>query len=99
MCQSVEERRTVRDGQGNEETTVTRSGGSGISGGPDHSNGPVLQGQPVSGVCSLNCLSDTHTKKIMYLFLLFFQVIPTVSQTCGMMAHYSPGSLEALNKM
>ncbi|XP_039875889.1 HCLS1-associated protein X-1 isoform X1 [Simochromis diagramma] len=45
---SVEERRTVRDGQGNEETTVTRSGGSGISGGPDHSNGPVLQGQPVS---------------------------------------------------
>lgn len=30
---SVEERRTVRDGQGNEETTVTRSG-------PDHEGGP-----------------------------------------------------------
>lgn len=32
---SVEERRTVRDGQGNEETTVTRSGGPGITEGPD----------------------------------------------------------------
>lgn len=41
---SVEERRTVRDGQGNEETTVTRSGGSGILEGPDHHTGPVLPG-------------------------------------------------------
>lgn len=45
VCQSVEERRTVRDGQGNEETTVTRSEGSGISEGPDHPSGPVLPGQ------------------------------------------------------
>lgn len=50
---------------------MTRSGGSGISGGPDHSNGPVLQGQPVSGVCSLNCLSDTHTKK-NHVFIFAF---------------------------
>lgn len=41
---SVEERRTVRDGRGNEETTVTRSGGSGISEGPDHPSGPLLPG-------------------------------------------------------
>ncbi|XP_062385076.1 HCLS1-associated protein X-1 [Sardina pilchardus] len=34
---SVEETRTTRDGQGNEETTVTRSGGSG---GPEGSRGP-----------------------------------------------------------
>ncbi|XP_029023867.1 HCLS1-associated protein X-1 [Betta splendens] len=41
---SVEERRTVRDGQGNEETTVTRSGGTGSLEGPDHQTGPVLPG-------------------------------------------------------
>lgn len=41
---TVEERRTVRDGQGNEETTVTRSGGSGILEGPDHQPGSVLPG-------------------------------------------------------
>ncbi|XP_069549775.1 HCLS1-associated protein X-1 isoform X1 [Brachyistius frenatus] len=39
---TVEERRTVRDGQGNEETTVTRSGGSGMVDGPDHQTAPVL---------------------------------------------------------
>ncbi|XP_054873802.1 HCLS1-associated protein X-1 isoform X2 [Amphiprion ocellaris] len=44
VTKSVEERRTVRDGQGKEETTVTRSGGSGILEGPDHHTGPVLPG-------------------------------------------------------
>ncbi|XP_039978593.1 HCLS1-associated protein X-1 [Xiphias gladius] len=39
---TVEERRTVRDGQGNEETTVTRSGGPGSPEGPDHRTGPAL---------------------------------------------------------
>lgn len=68
MCQSVEERRTVRDGQGNEETTVTRSGGSGISEGPDHATGPVLPGQLVSGVCSLNCLFTHTQKKKVFIF-------------------------------
>ncbi|XP_026156900.1 HCLS1-associated protein X-1 [Mastacembelus armatus] len=41
---TVEERRTVRDGQGNEETTVTRSGGPGSLEGPDHQTGAVLPG-------------------------------------------------------
>nr|XP_020479475.1 HCLS1-associated protein X-1 [Monopterus albus] len=41
---TIEERRTVRDGQGNEETTVTRSGGPGNLEGPDHQTGPVLPG-------------------------------------------------------
>ncbi|KAM6903208.1 HCLS1-associated protein X-1 isoform 2-T2 [Lycodopsis pacificus] len=41
---SVEERRTVRDGQGHEETTVTRSGGSGSLEGPNHPTGPVTSG-------------------------------------------------------
>lgn len=36
---TVEERRTVRDGQGNEETTVTRSG-------PEHEAGPVRSDHP-----------------------------------------------------
>ncbi|XP_061787247.1 HCLS1-associated protein X-1 [Nerophis lumbriciformis] len=35
---TVEERRTIRDGQGNEETTVTHSGGAG------HQTGPDIQG-------------------------------------------------------
>ncbi|XP_037548699.1 HCLS1-associated protein X-1 [Nematolebias whitei] len=44
---SVEERRTVRDGQGNEKTTVTRSGGAGMLEGPaDHQTGPVCPGEP-----------------------------------------------------
>lgn len=43
---SVEERRTVRDGQGNEETTVTRSGGSGSLEGPDPQTGPLVSGGP-----------------------------------------------------
>ncbi|XP_049459146.1 HCLS1-associated protein X-1 [Epinephelus fuscoguttatus] len=42
---TVEERRTVRDGQGNEETTVTRSGGPGSLEGPDHQTGPVIPGR------------------------------------------------------
>lgn len=37
---TVEERRTVRDSQGKEETTVTRSGGPGSLEGPDHQTGP-----------------------------------------------------------
>lgn len=41
---TVEERRTVRDSQGKEETTVTRSGGPGILEGPDHQPGPVISG-------------------------------------------------------
>ncbi|XP_056254750.1 HCLS1-associated protein X-1 [Seriola aureovittata] len=41
---TVEERRTVRDGQGNEETTVTRSGGPAGLEGPDHRTGSVLPG-------------------------------------------------------
>lgn len=40
---SVEERRTVRDGQGNEETTVTHSGGPQ---GPRDQAGPLLPGGP-----------------------------------------------------
>ncbi|XP_041823357.1 HCLS1-associated protein X-1 [Melanotaenia boesemani] len=43
---TVEERRTVRDGHGNEETTVTRSGGSAMLEGSDHQTGPVLRGNP-----------------------------------------------------
>lgn len=39
---TVEERRTVRDGQGNEETTVTRSGGPGSMEDLDHHNSPIL---------------------------------------------------------
>ncbi|XP_040910126.1 HCLS1-associated protein X-1 [Toxotes jaculatrix] len=41
---TVEERRTVRDGHGNEETTVTRSGGPGNLEGTDPQTGPVLPG-------------------------------------------------------
>uniref|UniRef100_UPI0037E7C67C HCLS1-associated protein X-1 n=1 Tax=Semicossyphus pulcher TaxID=241346 RepID=UPI0037E7C67C len=41
---TVEERRTVRDGQGNEETTVTRSGGPGSMEGSDHHTGPLVPG-------------------------------------------------------
>ncbi|XP_038581434.1 HCLS1-associated protein X-1 [Micropterus salmoides] len=41
---TVEERRTVRDSQGNEETTVTRSGGPGSPEGPDHHTGRVRPG-------------------------------------------------------
>ncbi|XP_023815479.1 HCLS1-associated protein X-1 [Oryzias latipes] len=42
---TVEERRTVRDGQGREETTVTRSGGPGRLEEPGQT-GPVLPGGP-----------------------------------------------------
>lgn len=45
VYQTIEERRTVRDGQGNEETTVTRSGGPGSLKGTDHQTGPVISGQ------------------------------------------------------
>lgn len=45
MCQTVEERHTVRDGQGNEKTTVTRSGGPGSLEEPDQQIRPVLPGQ------------------------------------------------------
>lgn len=41
---TVEERRTVRDGHGNEETTVTRSGGPGSLEGSDSRDGPVISG-------------------------------------------------------
>lgn len=41
---TVEERRTVRDGHGNEKTTVTRSGSQGRLDGPDHQTGPALPG-------------------------------------------------------
>lgn len=47
VCQTVEERRTVRDSQGNEETTVTRSGGPGSPEGPDHHTGRVRPGQSI----------------------------------------------------
>lgn len=39
---TVEERRTVRDGQGNEETTVTRSGGPGSLEGANHQTRPIM---------------------------------------------------------
>jgi len=43
---TIEERRTVRDGQGNEETTVTRSGGPGSLGqSHDHIGPPVPGGE------------------------------------------------------
>ncbi|XP_040045087.1 HCLS1-associated protein X-1 isoform X1 [Gasterosteus aculeatus] len=41
---SVEERRTVRDSKGNEETTVTRSGGSGAQEALDRHNAPAVSG-------------------------------------------------------
>ncbi|XP_029370482.1 HCLS1-associated protein X-1 [Echeneis naucrates] len=41
---TVEERRTVRDSQGNEETTVTRSGGRGSLEGPHHDTDSVPPG-------------------------------------------------------
>ncbi|KAM8841100.1 HCLS1-associated protein X-1 [Spinachia spinachia] len=41
---SVEERRTVRDSKGREETTVTRSGGPGSPEAPDHHTEPVVSG-------------------------------------------------------
>ncbi|TDH03982.1 hypothetical protein EPR50_G00147800 [Perca flavescens] len=41
---TVEERRTVRDSQGKEETTVTNSGGPGRLEGPDRQTGPVISG-------------------------------------------------------
>ncbi|KAI4885687.1 hypothetical protein NFI96_017634 [Prochilodus magdalenae] len=43
---TVEERRTVRDGQGNEETTVTRSGGPGVQEAPQDQSGPLIPGGP-----------------------------------------------------
>lgn len=43
---TVEETRTVRDSQGNEETTVTRSGGSGDPEGSQGPRGPLLSGGP-----------------------------------------------------
>lgn len=43
--QTVEERRTVRDGQGNEETTVIRSGGPGDPEGPHDDPVPPTPGQ------------------------------------------------------
>ncbi|XP_049607515.1 HCLS1-associated protein X-1 isoform X1 [Syngnathus scovelli] len=45
---TMEERRTVRDGQGNEETTVTRSGGRSGQEGPGHHTGPALPGSSFS---------------------------------------------------
>ncbi|KAG7276440.1 hypothetical protein CRUP_014099 [Coryphaenoides rupestris] len=41
---SVEERRTVRDGQGNEETTVMRSDAPGNTELPDNRDGPLVSG-------------------------------------------------------
>lgn len=51
VWQTVEERRTVRDSQGNEETTVTRSGGPSSLEGPDRQTGPVIPGQSIHGGC------------------------------------------------
>lgn len=42
---SVEERRTVRDSQGKEETSITVSGGPGRVAFPDYQTGPVKPGQ------------------------------------------------------
>uniref|UniRef100_A0A8C2AZP9 HCLS1 associated protein X-1 n=1 Tax=Cyprinus carpio TaxID=7962 RepID=A0A8C2AZP9_CYPCA len=44
---TVEERRTVRDGEGNEETTVTISGPSGRDG-PQDQSGPLMPGYPTT---------------------------------------------------
>ncbi|XP_013878908.1 HCLS1-associated protein X-1 [Austrofundulus limnaeus] len=60
---TVEERRTVRDGQGNEKTTVTRSGGAGTLEGPDHT-GPEHPGGPHR----FSDLRDDHS-----LFSKFFR--------------------------
>ncbi|XP_051926170.1 HCLS1-associated protein X-1 [Hippocampus zosterae] len=45
---TLEERRTVRDGRGNEETTVTRSGGHGAGDGPRRHTGPAQPGSSFS---------------------------------------------------
>ncbi|KAM9775939.1 HCLS1-associated protein X-1 isoform 1-T1 [Syngnathus typhle] len=45
---TMEERRTVRDGKGNEETTVTRSGGRSGQEGPGLHTGPALPGSSFS---------------------------------------------------
>ncbi|XP_077363211.1 HCLS1-associated protein X-1 isoform X2 [Festucalex cinctus] len=45
---TMEERRTVRDGRGNEETTLTRSGGPGGQEGSQHHTGPALPGSSFS---------------------------------------------------
>uniref|UniRef100_A0A4W6FDB6 HCLS1 associated protein X-1 n=1 Tax=Lates calcarifer TaxID=8187 RepID=A0A4W6FDB6_LATCA len=52
---TVEERRTVRDSQGNEETTVTRSGGPGSLEGPDHQTGPALPSECFCTGCFFYC--------------------------------------------
>lgn len=41
---TVEEKRTVRDSQGKEETTITRSGGPRSLEGPEHQAGPLVPG-------------------------------------------------------
>ncbi|XP_066531157.1 HCLS1-associated protein X-1 [Hoplias malabaricus] len=43
---TVEERRTVRDGQGYEKTTVTRSEGPGVLEGQRDQSGPLVPGEP-----------------------------------------------------
>uniref|UniRef100_A0A8B9LUD9 HCLS1 associated protein X-1 n=1 Tax=Astyanax mexicanus TaxID=7994 RepID=A0A8B9LUD9_ASTMX len=63
---SVEERRTVRDGQGNEETTVTRSG-PGVQEGPQDQPGPLIPGQ-----LSHSLLLNRHPLFIHRLYYICF---------------------------
>lgn len=54
VSQTVEEKRTVRDSQGKEETTITRSGGPRSLEAPEHQAGPLLPGHLTSNLSNLN---------------------------------------------
>lgn len=79
--QTVEERRTVRDSQGKEETTVTRSGGPGSLEGPEPQTAPLVPGQ---WVClTLTKINVPTIWQSQYLptcciyWLIFFRRWPT----------------------
>lgn len=80
--QTVEERRTVRDSQGKEETTVTRSGGPGSLEGPEPQTAPLVPGQWVCLTLTKMKVPTTnwHSQCLLTCFiywLIFFLRWPT----------------------
>lgn len=102
--QIVEERRTVRDCQGKEETTVTRSVGPGSLEGPEPQTAPLVPGQWVClTLTKINVPTILTVPVSPYTFYLLTYFLSQVANvhfpTCGMMTPYSPSYLGGLNNM
>lgn len=73
--QTVEEKRTVRDSQGKEETTITRSGGPRSLEGPEHQAGPLVPGHLTNLKCHRNKIFQLvqQSQRLLMCFMFFFR--------------------------